>query len=132
MKKTQIEIDAEAALAEKRQALDDARSRVSFLEKELDDLHEAQREGRIKADSLLPQCNMVRGVGREKTYDPVVIVRLTPGGLLVVRRVGASSELELKFRWDKYALNYTQKESNLFSGGAYRKLENVPIEFMPS
>ena len=132
MKKTQIEIDAEAALAEKKQALADARSRVSFLEKELEELHEAQLEARIKTDSKLPQCNMVRGFGREKTYDPVVIVRLTPGGLLVVRRVGESRELELKFKWDEYALNYTQAESNLFSGGAYRKLENVPIEFMPA
>ena len=75
---------------------------------------------------------MVRGSGREKTYDPVVILRLTPGGLLVVRRVGANSELTLKFKWDEYALNYTQAESKLFSGSGYRKLENVPIEYMPS
>ena len=132
MKKTQIEIDAEAALAEKRKALADARSRVSFLEKELDDLHEAQLEARIKADSELPQCNMVRGFALGRTGERVVILRLTPGGLLVVRRVGASSELELKFMWDEYALNYTQAESNQFSGGAYRKLANVPIEFIPS
>ena len=132
MKKTQIEIDAEAALAEKRQAVADARSRVECLEKELQEFHEAQLDARIKADSELPQCTMVWGFSWEKTGERVVILRLTPGGLLVVRRVGAKSELELKFKWDKYALNYTQAESNQFSGGAYRKLENVPIEYMPS
>ena len=52
MKKTQIEIDAEADLAEMKQAVADAKSRVSFLEKELNNLHEAQLEARIKADSV--------------------------------------------------------------------------------
>ena len=132
MKKTQIEIDAEAALAEKRQAVVDAKSRVECLEKELQELHELQHEARIKADSKLPQCAMVRGFALGRTGERVVILRLTPGGLLVVRRVGASRELELKFKWDEYALNYTQAESKMFSGGAYRKLENVPIEYIPS
>ena len=132
MKKTQIEIDAEAALASKAQEVTSAKRRMECLEKEYDELLESQYQARIKTDSVLPQCSMTRGFGREKTDERVVILRLTPGGLLVVRRVGANSELTLKFKWDEYALNYTQAESKMFSGGAYRKLENVPIEYIPS
>jgi len=63
----------------------------------------------------------------------VVILRKTPTGILVVRRVGGphTNEATSKFKFDKYLKEYLpHKKSSGFSS-TITKLRDVPTEFLP-
>lgn len=125
-------IAAEAAVSEKAAELVVARERVRQLEQEYATANEALQQARIAADSHLPRCRLVRinsRSGEEREIGPGVILRKTPGGLLIVRRVGAPSG-EIKFKRSEYTGRYTDASKK--SGFVYDRLglRDVPPEFM--
>jgi hypothetical protein len=68
--------------------------------------------------------------GKDKDMGMVVIVRRTPSGLLVVRKVGETSRGEYRFKWSRYNFQYYQEEKGS-SFGDLRKLVDVPSAYMP-
>ncbi len=91
----------------------------------------ASQEERIKADETLPQCKMVSvgWAGNEKDDGRVAILKMTPNGQLVVRRVG-DRDGNYRFRLDKYTGRWLQAEkSGRFS--VNRELRDVPAEYLP-
>ena len=91
----------------------------------------ASQEARIKADETLQQCKMVSvgWTGNEKDDGRVAILKMTPKGQLVVRRVGVRDG-NYRFRLDKYTGRWIQAERYIrFS--ANRELRDVPAEYLP-
>lgn len=91
----------------------------------------ASQEARIKVDETLPQCKMVivGWMGNEKDDGRAAILKMTPSGQLVVRRVGNHDE-NYRFRLDKYTGSWIQvARTSSFSDK--RKLLDVPAEYTP-
>lgn len=128
MKKTKDLVDAEAAFAAKKADFDAARLHMKRLEIELSESCAAVRKARADADASLPHCRMVRirlYGGLESYGDKAVIVRRTPSGMLVVRRVGDADEY--RFRWAAQAKKF-RKVGNFFN----IELRDVPAEYIPN
>lgn len=87
----------------------------------------ASQEARIKVDETLPQCKMVivGWMGNEKDDGRAAILKMTPSGQLVVRRVGNHDE-NYRFRLDKYTGSWRQ-----VARYATRELRDVPAEYLP-
>ena len=93
----------------------------------------AAREARVKADSALPQCSMVSVSWRSgNTQDAgrVVVLKITPSGTLVVRRVG-DADGDYRFNFDKHTGRWTQAERTGYAT-SIRELRDVPAEFAPN
>lgn len=93
----------------------------------------AVRKARQLADESLPQCMLVRSAWRRSRMEDagrVVILRKTPGGLLVTRRVAET--VEMRFKFSPYSGVYIEKrkESTFLSG--HYELRDVPPEWMPA
>ncbi len=89
------------------------------------------QEARIKADETLPQCKMVSvgWTGNEKDDGRVAILKMTPKGQLVVRRVG-DRDGNYRFRLDKYTGSWIQAE-RFGNFSVKRELRDVPAEYLP-
>ena len=134
MKKPQGVVDAEAALDAKAQELSAAKETLKRLEREYSEAYTAVRHSQTDSDSALPQCRLVLVRWRSGVEDSgvaVVIVRRTPGGMLVVRHVGDSSGNEYKFKWAEHAGKYRQAEKSGFTSDI-RQLRDVPLAYLPS
>ena len=134
MKKPQTVIDAENALSAKDTEVIAAEDALKRLEAEHGEAHAAVRKARIEADASLPQCGMVRvrwRSGNEVDAGRVVILRRTPGGMLVVRLVGEPTGGEYKFKWAEYAGKFRQAEKGSYSSDT-RELRDVPAEYLPT
>lgn len=125
---------AELAVSATKAELDAAEATVQALHRKLDEAREGVYKARVAADALLPQCRMVSMRWRndaEENSANVVILRKTPGGTLVVRRVGVDGG-ESRFKWLAPNGEYVYAESSRFYGGSTLKLRDVPPQFIPS
>lgn len=125
---------AQAKLDAKARELAAAKETVSRLEAEHADAGRDLRAAQEAADAGLPQCLVVRSkfrCGREEEMGRFVILRKTPGGVLVTRRVGELSGSEYRFKWDALHSEFVQAEKNTFYGSDTRKARGVPPDFLP-
>ncbi len=125
-------IAAEAAVSEKEIDLTAARERVRQLEQEHSDALHALTQARIAADSALPRCRLVSvnwRSGEENGIGPAVILRKTPGGLLVARRIGDPSG-EIKFKLNEFTGRYMDARKQSVFTYSRLGLRDVPPEFM--
>lgn len=141
MAKTKLSAAAQALVAAKHVAdlakadLDHARAEVKRLEQELSDAQGAWRDAQVAVDAELPQCGMVLAKwrsGKEEGAGRLVILRKTPGGMLITRRVGDVHGAEMKFKWSQHRAQFVQAEKSSFHTSDTRKLCDVPGEFLPS
>lgn len=136
MKRNPAVIAAEKAANIKADELAAARELVRRLEGEHLQALVAAHKAREEADADLPQCRLMRVRWRSgyKTEDagPVVILRKTPGGTLVVRCVGAASGSTYKFKWSEPAGAYVQTEKMGSFTSDRRELRDVPEEYLPA
>lgn len=128
---------AEAARSAKAQELASAQETVKRLERELAEAFGAVRAARVAADAGLPKCRMVIlewRTGRISSDCEVVIVRKTPTGVLVVRRVGedVGHTFRFKVRVSVNEVRYVQAEKATTFLSSSRELRGVPKEFQPS
>lgn len=117
------------------QELAAARAEVERLEADVVVARAALRDTRVAADAELPQCRMVsvrRFSGIEDEAGRVVILKKTPGGTLVVRRVGNGGGPEYRFKWSAHRAKFVQMEKYAFFGSDTRELRDVPTEFLPT
>jgi hypothetical protein len=129
MKKPKTVVVAEAALAAKIAESAAAKEEVRRLDHDLNAAYAAVHQAQTDADAALPQCRMVRvqwRTGVESGMAPYVIVRRTPTGMLVVRRVGGGGEST--FRWSDG--QYKQAEKYRWGDGS-NELRDVPAEYLP-
>jgi hypothetical protein len=113
VKKPKTVIAAEAALSAKAAEVAAARDALKRLEAEHGAAYAAVRQAQTDADAALPQCRVVRvrwRNGNEEDAGRVVIVRRTPGGVLVVRHVGAPAGHEYKFKWSEHSHKFRRAE----------------------
>lgn len=133
MKKPKTVIDAEAALSAKAAEVTAAKEALRRLEAEHGAAHFALIDAQTAADASLPQCRVVcvrRYGGAEEGGALHVILRRTPGGMLVVRRVGDATGVEWKFKWALHANVFRQAEkAGWFSD--WSELREVPAAYMP-
>lgn len=114
--------------------LEDARAEVKRLEQKVSDAHVAWRDAQVAADAELPQCGMVLvkwRSGKEEDAGRLVILRKTPGGMLIARRVGDVYGAEMKFKWSQHRAQFVQAEKSSFYANDTRKICEVPAEFLP-
>lgn len=126
---------AEAAVAEAGLRLGAAREAVRQLELEYSAAVAAAERARVEADDLLPQCRLVRvgwHSGKETEICRVVILRKTPSGLLVVRRVGDGTDDQSRFKWNEHSNRFVlaEKRGNFTTDN--RELRDVPESFLPA
>ncbi len=135
MKKPKTVIEAEAALSAKAAEVAAARDTLKRLEAEHGAAYAAVRQAQTEADAALPQCRMVRvrrwRSGNEEDAGRVVIVRRTPGGMLVVRHVGAPAGHEYKFKWSEHSHKFRKAERVGYTIDT-SELRDVPAEYLPS
>lgn len=134
MKKPKTVIDAEAALSAKAAEVTAAKEALKRLEAEHSAAYAAVRHAQTEADAALPQCRLVRvrwRSGNQEDMGCVAILRRTPGGMLVVRRVGEPYGHEYKFKWAEYAGKYRQAEKGGYTDDT-RELRDVPAEWLPT
>jgi hypothetical protein len=134
VKKPKTVIEAEAALSAKAAEAAAARDTLKRLEAEHGAAYAAVRQAQTEADVALPQCRMVLvrwRSGNEEDVGRVVIVRRTPGGMLVVRHVGAPAGHEYKFKWSEHSHKFRQAERGGYTSDT-SELRDVPAEYQPS
>lgn len=125
---------AEAALKAKADELANAKTMVQQLEQELADATAAVHKAREEADADLPRCRMViesRARTRIEELGTVVILRKTPGGMLVTRKLGEPDGTQYRFTWNRWQGRYTQAEKRSYASSPARELRDVPPEFLP-
>jgi hypothetical protein len=123
-------IAANQLKAEKIKALAIAEDAVKVLKDEVSLAYVSARKAQEEDDSKLPQCNMVSVGWRTAKETPagrVVIVRKTPTGFLIVRRVG-EVDSDFKFKFENG--DYVSAGRSYFSDRTM--LRNIPAEFQPN
>jgi hypothetical protein len=133
MKKSKTVIDAETALSAKTAEVAAAKETLKRLESELGMAYDAVRTAQTEADASMPQCRVVcinRYSGGEEDILRAVIVRRTPGGMLVVRQIGYLGGTEYKFKWLQHRALYTQAEKGSWSSNP-RELRDVSAAYLP-
>lgn len=134
MKKSKAVLEAEAAVIAKAAELEEARKTVTLIESELSAARLDVIAAQTAADAELPQCRIVRFRGGSSTMTDIgqaVILRRTPRGILVVRKVGDASNEELRFKWDAYPGAFQRKAGSSYATAFY-ELSDVPAEYLPS
>lgn len=122
-------------VSDKKAELGAAHEDVKRLEKEYGEALDGARQAQQDADAALPQCRRVtvsRFSGRESNECRVVILRKTPSGMLVVRRVGDYDGYEFKFKVNRYSGEYVQAEKTYGYSSDSSELRDVPAEYMPA
>ena len=125
---------AQSFQAAKEAELREARAVVKTLEGELGAAISATHKAQEDEDAHLPQCKIVTVMsgGRESVFGPVVILRKTPGGMLVVRRVGEPGAKTFKFTFAGHSGKFVQAEKRSPYAYAHRELRGVPAAYMPA
>lgn len=124
---------AEEALTAAHAALAAGREEVTRLEAAVAEAQAALGAARIEADKDLPRCTWVTfgWRGTEQSRHPVVIVRRTPSGRLVVRHVGGDPAYTSTFQWNERAGVFTEVARRSFTS-SYRELRDVPAAYLPA
>jgi len=125
---------AQSFQAAKEAELREARTVVKTLEGELGAAISATRKAQEDEDAHLPQCKIVTVMsgGRESFFGPAVILRKTPGGMLVTRRIGEPGASAFKFKWHEYSGKFRQAEKQSPYAYSHRELRDVPAAYMPA
>lgn len=134
VKRPKTVIEAEAAASAKRAEFEAAKEAVKRLEGEWFQALAAVKAAQTEADAALPQCRLVRvrwRTSNEEEMGRAVILRRTPGGMLVVRYVGDPDGIEFKFKWAAYAGKFRQAEKGGYTSDT-RELRDVPAEYLPT
>jgi hypothetical protein len=131
--KTHPKVAEALALAEeKAKELTAARAAVQRIEREVFAAHAAVRAAQTAVDETLPQASMVKVFvrsGNSEDMGRVVIVRRTPGGLLITRPVGEPSGISRSFRWSTARSCYVEKVKAQSYVSSVVTLSDVPAEF---
>jgi hypothetical protein len=125
---------AERALTVKERELFEAIATVQRLTKERAGALIVLNAARVEADSALPKCRLVlvsRRSGEESENVPLVILRKTPGGMIVARRVGDAPETASKYKWQEHSGKFVQAEKQSSYSVRRVELRDVPSEFLP-
>lgn len=135
VKKPDAVVKAEALVAALHAALLDAQAAVQRLSQEHVAARASLKAVVAEADLALPRCGMVLVSGlagkARGAAVPMVILRRTPTGMLVVRRAGEPFSAELKFKWNKNTERFRPAEATGYLRDA-RELRDVPVEYMPA
>lgn len=126
---------AEEAVTAKAAELAAANETVQRLEREYWECVAALRQAQTDADAALPQCDLVSVGWRSDKETPagrMVILRRTPGGMLVTRRVGDAAAYEYRFKWSAHRGKYVQVEKQGSWVSDHRELRSVPAEYVPA
>lgn len=126
---------AEETLHAKAAELAAAKDAVVRLGQEHCACVQALRAAQTEADSDLPQCDLVSVGFRSDKETPVcrvVILRKTPGGMLVTRHVGAADGYEQRFKWSAHRGKYVQAEKQGAWVSDHRELRGVPADYLPA
>lgn len=129
MKKTAAVIEAEQAVAAKRQEILAAEDALKALRSQLDDAVSAVGAAMRAADADLPQVRIVSvgwRSGDVTNVDVGVIDRATPGGMLIVRRIGTTTEY--RFKWGGSC--FAEKGASWLDNRT--ELRDVPVEYLPA
>lgn len=127
MKKPQSVIDAEIARDAVQKELTEAKELVEHLEHLLSDARKKVKMAQADEDLKMPQCKMLmasRWGGRTSEED-VTVVRVTPIGMIVVKRTGNNNSGEIRFKKCKYSGEYISKNGRFESSA---RLVNLPPE----
>jgi hypothetical protein len=133
-KEPEIVQAARDAVAAKEAALKAAQDSVVVAQKAYGEALAALRDAQEKADSGLPQCRCVsvsRYRGNETEASRMVILRKTPGGLLVTRRAGDPHVVLFQFKWSEFSGVYREKTKQTFYSSGHLELRDVPPQFIP-
>lgn len=123
---------AEAACDAKREELRSAEAEVERLKIELGEAHRALREARLAADAKLPQAMLAKlhwRSGKIQDAGPVVVLRRTPTGQLVVRSAGEEGG-EMRFKRGEFSGEWHEVVKRGRSFDAW-VLRDVPAQFEP-
>ena len=134
MKKPKTVIYAEAALAAKAGEVAASKEALKRLETEHGAAYKAVRQAQADADANFPQCRLVLvrwRTSKQEDIGRVVILRRTPGGLLIVRYVGEPYGSEYRFKWSEHSRKFRQAERGGYTDDT-RELRDVPVEYQPS
>lgn len=129
MKKHPSVMAAEALAEEKAKELAVERELVQQLEREHSEARVAVRQAQELVDASLPQCRLVQAhwrSGKEANAGRVVILRKTPGGMLVARRVGDYSGAEIKFKWQEHSAKFVDAKRQSSYVSDRLELRDVP------
>lgn len=129
MKKHPTVKAAEALAEEKATKLSVAQELVRQLEREHSAAREAVRRAQEQVDASLPQCSLVQvnwHSGKAVNVGRLVVLRKTPGGMLVARRVGDCSGAELKFKWQARSKKYLEAKKQAAYVSDQMELRDVP------
>ena len=132
MKKPSTVIAAEASLSAKKAEVTAAEDALHRLKAELAWAYAAVTNAQTEADASLPQCRMVsvsRYDHKEDGGARYVILRRTPTGMLVVRRVGDAGGYESKFKWSARSEVYREVVKHLW-GSDSKELRDVPAQYL--
>lgn len=134
MKEPSFVAEAAAAVAAAESAVAAAESAVVARRADLSATRAAYREALERADRGLPKCALVTlsyRTDKIASAAPMVILRRTPGGLLVVRHAGMRGS-ESRFEWSAMRGAYVEKRAHGrgFPMAAI-ELRDVPDEYMP-
>lgn len=134
MKKPQTLIAAEAALAAKIAEVAAAKELLARLESEQKAAYADVCQAQHDADSSRDQCMVVRvqrgwGAHKEDEMFRAVILRKTPGGMMVVRKAGRTDGSEYKFKWCPHRSVYTEVEK--YASILTNELREVPAAYLP-
>lgn len=132
MKKSEQLLAAEKAVQAKRQEVDEATQALERIKLEHKAAVDALRAAWAEADKALPQCHMVTSsrMGVD-TAEVKVIVRKTPGGMLVVRSLGDHDGKEKRFKWATHLGRFLPVDRENPYSSASRYLIDVPAEYLP-
>ena len=133
MKKPKAVIEAEKARDEKLAEMKAAKQVVERLSSEYLAAINAVTAAQVEADSSLPQCELwsISRGGITVIASKQVIVRQTPTGILVLRRVGESAEATTQYEFSKFSGVFRPKKRISYLSVTY-ELRNVPAQFIPT
>lgn len=127
MKKPQSVIDAEIARDAVQKELTEAKALVERLEHLLSDARKKVKMAQVDEDLKMPQCKMLTALrwGGRTLEEDVTVVRVTPSGMIAVKRTGDNNSGEIRFKKRKYSGEYSSKNGKFESSA---RLVNLPPE----
>jgi len=113
-----------------------AKELLARLESEQKAAYADVRQAQHDADFSRDQCMVVRvqrgwGAHKEDEMFRAVILRKTPGGMMVVREAGRTDGSEYKFKWCPHRSVYMEVEKGKYASILTNELREVPAAYLP-